>query len=155
MQDDCLKAVVFENAKLVDTSALPACKGFPRSPVSWVGRESGRPSRSCQSWCSRSLDSSPLSCMCSPPGSGWGWWKRKKRERERGTRPENDSVLFTYDVLWLQAERRATAGLCEDPQHSEEEREGNSPRVGAVPTEKSIQLAGLEVEIGWRIKKQP
>ena len=86
------------------TSALPACRGSPRSPVSWVGREPGRPSRSCQSWCSRSLDSSQLSCMCNPLGSGWG----VERERDNGA---PGPKMTQHYLLQIKSDFRQTEAL--------------------------------------------
>lgn len=81
----------------VNTSALPACKDFPRSPASWVGREPGRPSRSCQSSCSRSLDSSQLSCMCSPLGSGWE--VERETQKEKASRLRNDLMQWNDPTM--------------------------------------------------------
>lgn len=144
------------------TWALPACRDFPRSPVSWGGTEPGRPSRSCQSWCSRSLDSSQLSYTCSPPGSGWGGFftetkperqtaRREEKKKKAGHRPRYDSAVIYLscektDISSSERSRqqdpgRIRGGLLEE--------RSNSPRVWAVPTQERVQLAGQEVEIGW------
>lgn len=130
-----MSCAVFLHAASGITRYLPACKDFPRNPVSWGGKVPERPIRSCQSWCSRSLDSSQLSCMCIPLGSAWVRAVKGRAWATENRGLQNDSARF----------KRLT------PAHRLKDRdpESNSPRIWAVPTEKSVELVGQEVEIGW------
>lgn len=135
--------------------ALPACRGSPRSLGSWGGREWGRPSRSYQSWCSRSLGFSRPSYMCSPQGTAW---EEGRNERRGGGGvmifKQIFQFMFCVNVLvMLVLCSQLFSCMAAIPTYWKlvcSNRAWDSPWVWAVSTQQSIQLPRKDVEVGWK-----